>query len=68
MINLLLYMKNKMLICNINYDKKNIIISKVLFLLFLIFYNINIISQLNSMISYLKLKYEIKKNDNFCFC
>ena len=54
-----------MLICNINYDKKNIIISKVLFLLFLIFYNINIISQLNSMISYIKIKYEIKKNDNY---
>jgi glycosyltransferase involved in cell wall biosynthesis len=54
-----------MFICGINFDKKNIIILKVLFLLFFIFYNINIFSQLNSMISYIKINYEIKKNDYY---
>jgi cellulose synthase/poly-beta-1,6-N-acetylglucosamine synthase-like glycosyltransferase len=52
--------------CNINFDKnKKIIIFKVLFSLFLILDNINIISQLKCMISNIKIKYVITRNDNY---
>jgi cellulose synthase/poly-beta-1,6-N-acetylglucosamine synthase-like glycosyltransferase len=51
--------------CDIYFDKKKIIILKVLFFLFFFYYNINIISHLNDMILYIKIKNEIKKNDNY---